>query len=181
MTYPPPPGAPDDDSRPSLRKDGQPESAPGGDQYPPPYPGGAYSGEQNPYPGPQYGDQQYGSLPPGQPQYGNQPYGQGQYGTPSYGAYGQQPYGMPVVAQTNGKAIGALVCGIAGLILCVIAGIPAIILGNMAVAEIDASGGHQDGRGMAVAGRVLGWVGVGLMIIALVVILIVVIAGAAST
>ena len=178
MTYPPPPGAPDDD-RPSLRKDDQPtpEPAPGSDQYPPPYPGGAYSGEQNPYPGPQYGDQQYGSLPPGQPHYGNQPYGQSPYGAPSYGA---QPYGMPV-AQTNGKAIAALICGIAGLILCVIGAIPAIILGNMAVAEIDASGGHQDGRGMAVAGRVLGWVGVGLMIIALLVILIVVIAGAAST
>ncbi len=181
MTYPPAPGEPDDDSDPSLHKGGQPssESTGGRDHYPPPFPGGdQYPGEPNPYAGPQYGDQQYRSFPPGAPQYANPPYGPGPYGTPSYG---QQPFGIPVATQTNGKAIGALVCGIAGLILCVIAGIPAIILGNMAVAEIEASGGRQSGRGMAVAGRVLGWIGVGLLILLLVVVLIVVVAAAASS
>ncbi|GAA2066648.1 hypothetical protein GCM10009722_31270 [Williamsia deligens] len=87
-----------------------------------------------------------------------------------------------MVRQTNGKAIGALVCGIAGLVTCLLfVGIPAVVLGNLAIAEIDESNGLQDGRQMAVAGRILGWVAIGLMILGLVAALLLLIIAAAKT
>ena len=50
-----------------------------------------------------------------------------------------------------------MVLGILGTVLCcVFAGVPAIILGNIAKKEIDASQGMQEGRGMAMAGLILG-------------------------
>ncbi|HEU5044353.1 MAG TPA: DUF4190 domain-containing protein [Nocardioidaceae bacterium] len=82
---------------------------------------------------------------------------------PGAGGYGY------VQQQTNKKAIWALVLGILSLVCCgLFAGIPAIILGNMARSEIDASGGLQSGRGMAVAGFVLGIIGVVWTIVALI-------------
>lgn len=66
-----------------------------------------------------------------------------------------------VPQKTNGKAIWSLVLGILGLICCgFFAGIPAIILGNMAKNEIDA--GKGTGRGMAQAGFILGIIAVAL-------------------
>ena len=83
---------------------------------------------------------------------------------PGAGGYGY------VEPQTNKKAIWALVLGILGLVCCgLFAGIPAIILGNMAKSEIDASSGLQSGRGMAVAGFVLGIIDVVATIVGLVV------------
>ena len=83
---------------------------------------------------------------------------------PGAGGYGY------VQQQTNKKAIWALVLGILSLVCCgLFAGIPAIILGNMAKSEIDLSGGLQSGRGMAVAGFVLGIIGVVWTIVALIV------------
>lgn len=59
--------------------------------------------------------------------------------------------------QTNQKAVWSLVLGIVGLVCCgLVAGIPAIVLGNMAKNEIAASGGAQGGAGMAKAGLILG-------------------------
>ena len=50
-----------------------------------------------------------------------------------------------------------MILGILGTVLCCLpAGIPAIILGTIARREVDASGGLQEGRGMATAGLVLG-------------------------
>ncbi len=77
--------------------------------------------------------------------YDNPPPPPPQYGAPMPGA----------AAGTNKKAIWSLVLGIVGLICCgFIAGIPAIILGNMAKKEIATSG--EGGGGMATAGVVLG-------------------------
>ena len=64
---------------------------------------------------------------------------------------------------TNGKAIAALVLGI--LWLCWIGSILALVFGYSAKNEIDESGGAQQGRGMAIAGIVLGWVGVGALLL----------------
>ena len=81
---------------------------------------------------------------------------------PQYGA--PQPAYGGVPEKTNGKAIWALVLGILGLVCCgFVAGIPAIILGNMAKKEIDA--GQGKGRGMAQAGFILGIVAVALGIL----------------
>lgn len=82
---------------------------------------------------------------------------------PQYGAP-QPPYGG-VPQKTNGKATWSLVLGLVS-VLCgcsLLAGIPAIILGNMARKEIDA--GQGTGRGMATAGLVLGIIGVILSVL----------------
>jgi predicted acyltransferase len=63
-------------------------------------------------------------------------------------------------------AIAALVCGIANF-ACYISWIPALILGYMARREIDQSGGTQTGREMAIAGIVLGYIGLGLTVLGL--------------
>lgn len=45
----------------------------------------------------------------------------------------------------------------------------ALIFGYVAKSQIDASGRTQSGRGMAIAGIALGWVGVGILILILVI------------
>jgi len=62
-------------------------------------------------------------------------------------------------------------------VLGIFTGIPAIILGHMARRQIRQTG--EQGAGMAMAGLVLGYIGVALAVIAL--ILIVVAVGAANT
>jgi hypothetical protein len=99
---------------------------------------------------------------PGQPPYqSGQPY-QGGYQQP-YGnsPYGGQPYqgGYPVqpLRPTSSKATVSLILGIVGLVFCgLFLGIPAIIVGRQAKAEIKASQGQLDGGGLATAGIVTG-------------------------
>jgi hypothetical protein len=71
-------------------------------------------------------------------------------------------YPPPQATQsTNGYAVAALVLGITGLVIVPLIGsVLALVFGYMARSEIDRSGGTQGGRGLAVAGIVLGWVGV---------------------
>jgi Domain of unknown function (DUF4190) len=75
---------------------------------------------------------------------------------------GQPPgaYGQP--QSTNGLAIASLVLGIVWLYG--IGSILALVFGYSARGQIDQSGGRQGGRGLATAGIVLGWVGIGLLI-----------------
>ena len=88
------------------------------------------------------------------------------YRTRSVPSPGAPPQPQPQVAspvyvptKTNGFAIAALVLGIVWMYG--IGSILALIFGYKAKGEIDRSGGQQTGRGMAIAGIVLGWVGVG--------------------
>ncbi|SIS04010.1 DUF4190 domain-containing protein [Williamsia sterculiae] len=88
----------------------------------------------------------------------------------AYGPVGYQPpvyaYAPPAVVTTNGKAIAALICGIAGFVTgFLILGIPAVVLGRMASREIVRAGGTQTGDGLAVAGRILGWIQVAIMVV----------------
>jgi hypothetical protein len=106
---------------------------------------------------PPYGQSPYGQ-PPQQPQYG-QPAGFGQppYGQPpqTYGQHPGQPYGYPQPALgTNGLAIAALVCSLAGIVTCISAPV-GIVLGAVALSQIKKTG--QAGRGMALAGL---WIGI---------------------
>jgi len=130
---------------------------------------------------PGYAEPGYGQPGYGQPGYGQQGYGQQGYGQPGYGqpvSYGQQGYGQPGYGQpmpgwspgsgypvtgTNGLAIAALVCGLAQLVLGILTGIPAIILGHLARKQIRRTG--EQGAGMALAGLILGYVGVALTIV----------------
>jgi tellurite resistance protein TehA-like permease len=85
---------------------------------------------------------------------------------PGYGApgYGQgQPMGDHPKAQT------AMILGILGLVCCgIFTAIPAYIIGNNAVKEIDASGGQYGGRGMANAGKILGLIGIVLFVLGII-------------
>jgi hypothetical protein len=75
-------------------------------------------------------------------------------GAAAYGAPGVRPQ-----AKANSTATAALVFGIVGLLIGILS-VPALVLGYSARGQIDRSGGAQGGRGMAVTGIVLGWIGV---------------------
>ena len=92
-------------------------------------------------------------------------------------AYGQQAggYGYQSTPKSNGLAIASLVLGIAQIFICIIGAILALVFGYISRRQIDESGGTQGGRGMAIAGIILGWVGIGLGIVYIVVIIIAVV------
>jgi hypothetical protein len=76
------------------------------------------------------------------------------------------PAAAPASAPTNTMAILSLVAGIAGLsVVPFIGSIVAVILGPIAKRDIAASGGAQGGEGLATAGTILGWVGIGLTVL----------------
>lgn len=103
----------------------------------------------------------YGQPPsPYQQQpYGQQAFNQQQYGQPS--PYGQPAYyAMPT--QPKGLSIASMCCGIAiyvGFGFFILPQIAAVILGHLALKREPA------GKGMAIAGLVMGYLGVALTII----------------
>lgn len=140
----------------------------------------------------------YGQQPGG---FGQQPGGYGQPGDFGQQAGYQQPggfvqpggYGQPGYQQgmptwpggagypgtkTNGLAVAALICGLAQIIVGILSGIPAIILGHMARRQIRQTG--EQGAGMAMAGLVLGYVGVALTVLLVVLLIIVAVANSPS-
>jgi hypothetical protein len=132
-----------------------------------PYGQGGY-GQQAPYGQPQYAQPQYGQPQYGQPQYPQPQYPQPQYAQPGYGqqpGYPQQygaPVGYPYASQkTNGLAIAAMVLGI--LWIYWIGSVLALVFGYIARKQIQERG--EGGAGMAVAGIVLGWVGLGILVL----------------
>jgi hypothetical protein len=84
-------------------------------------------------------------------------------GSPAY-----PPYYYPPPRRTNGMAIASMVLGIVWIYW--IGSILALIFGYVARKQIRER--HEGGDGMATAGIVLGWVGVGVLTIVLVVALI---------
>ena len=111
------------------------------------------------------------SPPPGQPYYGPQPpYPAAQQPYPPYPPYAPAP-------PTNGLAIAALVCGVGGFVIGV-SFIPAIICGHLARAQIRRTG--EQGGGLALAGLIIGYVGIALFAV-LVAVLIVIASKAGHT
>jgi hypothetical protein len=107
----------------------------------------------------------YGSslpLPPAPPAYGSP--------APSY---------MPAV-QNSGLAIASLVCGILGWVglLPIVGAIAAIITGHMARAQINRSGGQISGRGLALAGLILGYAQMAFVLLAICAIIALAVSGA---
>jgi hypothetical protein len=90
-----------------------------------------------------------GSQPPGA--YPPPPPGYPPPGYPPPGGYPPQPY-YPAPPSTNGMAIASLVCGIIGACFCGIPAVLGLVFGFMALSQINATGGTQPGRGLAVAG-----------------------------
>jgi hypothetical protein len=77
---------------------------------------------------------------------------------------GYAAYGAPVAQTTvNGLAIASMVLGI--LWLWWIGSILALVFGYVAKGQIDRAAGRQSGRGMAIAGIVLGWIGVAFLVL----------------
>ena len=76
-------------------------------------------------------------------------------------------------ASTSGLAIGSLVCGILSFtFLPILASIPAVICGHMALSEIKRSSGAIGGKGVAMAGTILGYITLAILpIIAVIAIL----------
>ncbi|MGO8956440.1 MAG: DUF4190 domain-containing protein [Streptosporangiaceae bacterium] len=120
------------------------------------YPGepGQYPGEPGQYPG------EPGQYPaePGQYPAQPDPY-PGQYAGYGSPVYQPQPFG-----RTNPLAIGALVCGIGqfllGLLIVgnILLAVPALVLGVVGLRQISTRG--ERGKGMAIAGVVLGALGI---------------------
>jgi hypothetical protein len=77
------------------------------------------------------------------------------------------PY-MPVPRRTNGLAIASLVCGLAQLPSFGLTMLPAVILGHVARGQIRRTG--EDGMGLATAGVVLGWIGVGFAVLVILIV-----------
>ncbi|MFC7496557.1 MULTISPECIES: DUF4190 domain-containing protein [unclassified Nocardioides] len=163
-------GERDNDTPPTHQPYGQPPPNPYQSQQPP---------QQQPYP-PQY-PQQY-------PQQYGQPYGQ-QQGQPYGQPYPpQQPaYGYPVAAPpTDGLALGSMITGIAALVMACAYGVGllaspvALVLGRVAMKRIDRSEGRLGGRGMALAGFILGIIGTALLVLAIIGVIILIVVAASS-
>ena len=88
------------------------------------------------------------------------PYG-GQIPPPGSIAYA--PYGVPL-KRNNGLAVASLVCSCAGFVLFVPA-VLGIIFGFVARSQIRRSGGTQGGDGLAIAGIIVGFAWIVLIVI----------------
>lgn len=87
---------------------------------------------------------------------------------PAYGAAGAAPaYGQPTAAKNNTLAVVSLVASLAGLVSG-IGFLVGIICGHISLGQIKKTG--EQGRGMAVAGLIIGYVGIVLSIIVAIVI-----------
>jgi len=137
------------------------QAAPGHGQFSSPYP-------------PIYGESDRSPYAAGQPAYGQAAYSQPapQYGQPSPyaqpgspNAYGQPAYyGAP--AAPKSLSIASMCCGIAALVgfgFFLLPQLAAVILGHLALRREPA------GRGMAIAGLVMGYVGIAVTILVLVI------------
>ncbi len=111
-----------------------------------------------PYGGSPYGGTPYGSYPQS---------GAGQY--PPYGAGQYAPYGSAQTRKTNGLAVASLVCSCAGIFLLGVPCILGIIFGFVARGQIRQSKGAQGGEGLALAGIIVGFAMIALLVLAIVV------------
>jgi hypothetical protein len=79
--------------------------------------------------------------------------------------YSPMPY--PSVAPTSGLAIASMVCGIVGLVACMmipgVLSIAAVICGHLAISRIRNSPVPISGRGMAIAGLATGYTALGIL------------------
>ncbi|MGH3655077.1 MAG: DUF4190 domain-containing protein [Micromonosporaceae bacterium] len=105
------------------------------------------------------------------PYQGHAPYG-GQPGHPYPGPPGYPPYGYyyPPVRPTNGLAIASLVVSCCSVfVACLFYGLPGLLgavgatLGHVAQNQMKQSG--EQGRGLALAGIIVGWIMTGLAIL----------------
>ncbi len=112
------------------------------------------------------------SMPVGPPS--PSPYAPGPHpGSPAPPPYGYGGFGFNTGPGTNGMAIGSLITSIGIVVLTLVTcGFGAVfapvgaVLGHVALSQIKRTG--QEGRGMAVAGVIIGWVLTGLAVLGIV-------------
>jgi type IV pilus assembly protein PilA len=71
------------------------------------------------------------------------------------------PQVPPIMSETSGMAIGSLICGIFFFFFPSAAA--AVVLGHLSRSDIRRSGGRKTGAGMALAGLILGYLGVSII------------------
>lgn len=163
---------------------------PGADQWvAPPAPGYGAPG----YGAPPAGYEVYGPEAYAASTYGPQPYGApsefaGGYGPPVYAGgygYGAPAYGAPVFQPrppTDGMALGAFLTSLLSLVLTFACGVTIIgcpvgaVLGHVALRRIARNG--AEGRGLALAGVIIGWIGTALLVLGIAIFVAVVAASA---
>ncbi|MDO8384140.1 MAG: DUF4190 domain-containing protein [Microbacterium sp.] len=105
----------------------------------------------------------YPPAPPVSQGYPAAPPTNGYPAAPGYGAYAP-------AAKTNTLAIVSLISAIVGFVLIpFVPSIVAVITGHMSLGQIKRTG--EQGRGLGLAGTIIGWVGVGLWVLALIALL----------
>lgn len=118
---------------------------------------------------PAYPPAAYGPVPllpsPGYPPGAHAPPGYVPQGYPP-AFHPPGPYGWQPPRATNGLAIAALVLGV--LWIYWLGSVLAVIFGHVARGQIRRTG--EGGDGLAIAGLVLGWVGVGILVLVLVIV-----------
>jgi hypothetical protein len=143
---------------------GAPTATPGsvypGQTAPDPAQANPYPSQADPYAG------QGAAYPVQSPAPTGTPYGYaGQYPAQPYGQYA--PYGV-AVKRNNGLAVAALVCACAGFLFFVPA-VLGVIFGFVARSQIRQSAGTQGGDGLALAGIIVGFAWIALLVILIVV------------
>jgi hypothetical protein len=101
-------------------------------------------------------------VPEFSPTHGNTASSNSPYASPQTNA-GQAPYVNTV--PTDGMSIAALVCGILAVMSCWVGGIfgvPAVICGHTSLRKIKYSSVPIQGKGMAIAGLVTGYIGIAM-------------------
>ena len=92
------------------------------------------------------------------------------YGAPAYGTAAAPAYGAYAAPKTNVLAIVSLVAALVGVfIIPFIGSVVAVITGHMSLSQIKRTG--ENGRGMGLAGTIVGWVGIGLSIIGFIILI----------
>jgi hypothetical protein len=112
----------------------------------------------------------YPAYPPAQQPYPSQYPQQPMAGYPP--AYPAAPMAAP---STNGFAIASLVCSIIGISLL------GVIFGHVALSQINRSGGMSQGKGLAIAGLIIGYIGIAFALLWIVFFIIAAIAAGGTT
>jgi hypothetical protein len=81
------------------------------------------------------------------------------YSRPTQPAQAAQPNFQTITARTSGKAVASLVLALFGISLL------SVIFGHIARGEIRRSNGTLTGDGLALAGLIIGWIGMGLWLL----------------
>ncbi|MFG1928235.1 DUF4190 domain-containing protein [Cryptosporangium sp. NPDC048952] len=94
----------------------------------------------------------------------------------TWGAPAQYPGAYPPARKQNGMALASLIVSIVSLVMC--SGLPGIVgalLGHSARKQIRENG--EDGEGMATAGIIVGWIGFGIAIFTIVIVIVAIAVG----